>query len=104
VCTHIFGVGTSKHLDSVVVGNHKELRGIMIIPLKILIHENRILKSTYVDINFFLRIAEILLGPEPKSMESVVGTYIGSNERKQLGRLALAHQKRGVYHSKTYSS
>jgi hypothetical protein len=41
-------------------------------------------KSTYVDIKFFSRIARILLGPEPKSMESVVCTYIGSNERKQL--------------------
>ena len=37
-----FRVGTSKHLDSIVMGNHKELRGIMRIPQMILIHENHI--------------------------------------------------------------
>jgi hypothetical protein len=33
-------------------------------------------KSTYVDIYFFLRIAKIFLGPEPKSMGSVVALIL----------------------------
>ena len=70
---HTFlSVGTSKHLDSVVVGNHKELRGVMIIPQMILIHKNRIWKVYICRHKFFVRIATILSGPEPKSMESVV--------------------------------
>jgi hypothetical protein len=39
-------------------------------------------KVTYIDIYFFLRIAKILLGPKPKSMENVVALILvmkGSN-------------------------
>ena len=50
-------------------------------------------KSTYVDIKFFLGIAKILPGPEPKSMESVVYTCIGSNERKQLRKISSRSSK-----------
>ena len=57
-------------------------------------------KSTFVDIDCFLRIPETLLVPEPKSMERVLFAHILVQMKgSKLVRVKLAHQKRGLHHS-----
>ena len=73
---HTFlGVGTSKHLDSVVVGNHKELRGVIRIPqwywfMRIIYEKVYICRHKILS-----RIARILLGPEPNPWRVLLHLY-----------------------------